>query len=90
MDEWIKIALETVAGGLILAGLTAGVSKVWHLGTTVARVEQKLDDHISSEKDRYDGWGARFDRIESKLPNGDIKRVLDQLNALSKKLDGGS
>lgn len=67
----IETIFYTTAAGLGATGVGAGITKVFSLGTAVAKVQVKLEELCE-----------RVEKVEDKMPNGewqDIALKLDKL-----------
>ncbi len=84
MEKWAEIVLG-VLGGILTMSIGAAVSKVWGLSNTVARVEQKLDDHIEVGRQEKELMFRKLADMDAKLPNGQLQKLENFLDTLAKR-----
>lgn len=67
----IETIFYTTVAGLGATGVGAGITKVFSLGTAVAKVQVKLDELCE-----------RVEKVENKMPNGEWKDINTKLDRL--------
>lgn len=89
MTDPIVTVVWAAAVGAGATGVTAGFAKLFSLGTGQARIEQKLDDHISDETAKFERFANQLDLMDEKLPNGELRAILEKLVVMERKICGG-
>jgi hypothetical protein len=85
MDQGTVVVLGAVVAASSTAIVT-GIAKIFSVYTIQGRIEQKIDDHIMDEKGKFAHIDLRFNEIELRLPNGEVKSILSKLARLERRL----
>lgn len=86
--NWASFEPILVTGAVTIAGgaIATGVNKLFILATSMARVEQKLDDHITDEDKKFANFQTDLTEFGKKLPNGELALLLTKLAAMEAKV----
>lgn len=86
--DWATVEPIIVTGVVAITGggVAAATGKLFSMGSGLARMEQKIDDHIVEEKDRDAAVAQTLADMSKKLPNGELALLINKLGMLEQKI----
>lgn len=86
----IEPILVTGAVTIVGGGIAGATSRLFSMGSGLARMEQKIDDHIIEEKGRDEAVAKTLADMSKKLPNGELALLINKIGMMEQKICGDS